>query len=83
MLSLHESLDEGVGILVILRGRIFDVLDFLLRRRDIRGDGVLSDHDGGGCVVAPRDRITQLPGVILHRLGRPLDSSSRGFGRIP
>jgi hypothetical protein len=44
MLSLHESLDEGVGILIILRGRIFDVLDFLLSRRDIRGDGVTRSH---------------------------------------
>jgi hypothetical protein len=82
MFSMHESLDEDVGILIILRGRIFDVLDFLLSGGDVRGDGVLSDYDGGGCVVAPRDRITQLPGMISHRLGRPLDSSSRGFGSV-
>ncbi|WP_235658363.1 hypothetical protein [Mycolicibacterium moriokaense] len=83
MLSLHQRLDKDVGILIILPGSLFDILDFQLRRSDIGGNGVLGYHDCGGCVVAPRDRITQLRDMILHRHGGTRDSSSCGFGSVP
>jgi hypothetical protein len=79
---LNESLDSTVGILIVCRRRLFDTLDFLLRCSDIGGNGVFGDHDGGGCVVAPSDRITQLSSMILYRFGGSLDSSSSGFGSV-
>jgi hypothetical protein len=79
VLPFNESLDGAVRILVVFCGRCFDILDFLLSCRDIGGDGVLGDHDGGRCVIAPRDRIGKLPGMILHRLSGSLDSRACGF----
>jgi hypothetical protein len=67
---------------MVIRGRFLDRLNFLLSRRDIGGNGVLGGHDDDGRVVAPCDRITQLPSMILHRLGGSLDSISRGFRSI-
>jgi hypothetical protein len=76
-------MDCAVGILIGFCGCFFNRLDFLLSRRDIRGDGVLGQYDGGGCAIAPLDGVTKLARMILHLLGRTLDGSACGLGGVP
>jgi hypothetical protein len=82
VLSLYEVLDESLRILIILRGRFLDILDFLLCVSHIRRDRVLRDHNRGGGAIAPRDRVTQSRCVILQSLRGSLNSSTCGLASV-